>query len=64
MNTDLRCDPVVFKDTVATQLKRPEIWEKMDEEVGRRAEEQKIRNGEVQTDGDGKGEKEVIYVEK
>ncbi len=56
---------VVFKDKVATQLQRTEIWERMDEEVARRAEEQKIRNGEVESqEGEGKGEKEVFYLEK
>jgi len=56
----------VFRDKVATQLKRPEIWEKMDEEVARRAEEQKIRDGgEVESEERmEKDEKEVVYIEK
>jgi hypothetical protein len=37
----------------------------MDEEVARRAEELKIRNGEMESEeGIEKGEKKVIYLEK
>jgi hypothetical protein len=54
----------VFRDKVATQLKRPEIWERMDEEVARRAEEQKIRDGEMDIEGEFKGDEKVIYIEK
>ncbi|EXJ58730.1 hypothetical protein A1O7_06159 [Cladophialophora yegresii CBS 114405] len=54
----------VFRDKVATQLQRPEIWEKMDEEIARRAEEQKIRNGEMDVEGDYKGDEKVIYMQK
>ncbi|EXJ68136.1 uncharacterized protein A1O5_08751 [Cladophialophora psammophila CBS 110553] len=58
----------VFRDKVATQLKRPEMWERMDEEVARRAEEEMIRNGEQveggSEDGGEKGEQEVVYLEK
>ncbi|ETI22302.1 hypothetical protein G647_06376 [Cladophialophora carrionii CBS 160.54] len=66
-DTDEACPNTVFvfRDKVATQLKRPEIWEKMDEEIARRAEEQKIRNGEMDTvEGDYKGDEKVIYIEK
>lgn len=54
---------------MATQLKRPEVWEKMDEEIAKRADEEKIKNGEVfeeheVTDGMTKGEDEVVYLEK
>lgn len=63
---------LVFRDKVATQLSRPEMWEQMDAEVARRAEEEKIRDGGVVDvvglDGDDvdaeKGEKTVVYVEK
>lgn len=55
---------VVFNDKLATQLKRPEIWEKMDEEVARRDEEMKIRNGDIEPEREEKDEKEVIYLEK
>ncbi|KIW48354.1 uncharacterized protein PV06_00949 [Exophiala oligosperma] len=59
----------VFNDKMATQLKRPEVWEKMDEEIAKRADEEKIKNGEVfeeheVTDGMTKGEDEVVYLEK
>lgn len=55
---------VVFRDKIATQLKRPEIWEKMDEEVARRDEEQKIRNGDLEAGEEEKDEKHVVYLEK
>ena len=59
----------VFNDEMATQLKRPEVWERMDEEIARRADEEKIKNGDVfeeheVADGMTKGDDEVVYLEK
>jgi hypothetical protein len=56
------CLVFVFKDKVATQLSRPEIWEKMDEEVARRADEERIRRGSV--DSTLNGEKDILHLEK
>jgi hypothetical protein len=54
----------VFKDKVATQLKRPEMWERMDMEFARRADEEKARSGDVDVVDEDKGNKDVIYLEK
>lgn len=57
----------VHRDKVATQLSRPEQWEQLDLEFTRRAEEEKIRSGEIDVEAaaDSKGDKaDVIYLEK
>ncbi|KAI1618777.1 MFS transporter [Exophiala viscosa] len=54
----------VFRDKIATQLQRPEKYERMDAEIARRDEEERIRNGEVDVTDDDKGSKEVAYLEK
>ncbi len=55
---------LVFKDKVATQLKRPEMWERMDMEIARRADEEKIGKGQVDVVDEEKGDKDVVYLEK
>jgi len=54
----------VFKDKIATQLQRPELYERMDAEIARRDEEERIRNGEVDATDEDKESKEVAYLEK
>jgi hypothetical protein len=58
---------LVFRDKIATQLKRPEQFEAMDREFARRAEEEMIRSGEVGELRDvEKGERDgdVLFLEK
>lgn len=59
----------VFKDKVATQLKRPEQWEALEAEFERKAEEDKIRAGQdhEQADleaGGGGAKTDVVHLEK
>lgn len=56
----------VHRDKVATQLHRPEAWERLDQEFARRAEEDKVRSGTGELDvlDEEKGHSDVVYLEK